>query len=51
MKKEIAGFLNEKGYKTKTGYTWKPSSVSNISAEKGWSPKSKKLASNKSGSD
>ncbi len=37
-KKEIAAFLNEKGYRTITNHDWKPGSVVRISLENGWSP-------------
>jgi len=41
-KKEIAVFLNEKGYKTSTGYDWKSNIVSRIAVMKGLTPKRKK---------
>lgn len=41
-KKEIATFLNEKGYKTRRGYDWKAGTVSRIAIGQGWSPKRKK---------
>ncbi len=41
-KKEIAVFLNEKGYKTSTGRDWKSSTVSVIAVSEGLTPKGKK---------
>ena len=41
-KKEIAVFLNEKGYKTSTGYDWNPGTVSRIAVMKGLTGKRKK---------
>lgn len=41
-KKQIVIFLNEKGYKTSTGYDWQAGNVSRIAMDKGWSPKRKK---------
>jgi hypothetical protein len=41
-KKEIATFLDKKGHKTITGYSWTDRTVSRIAVEKGWAPKRKK---------
>ena len=38
-KKAISALLNEKEYKTSTGSSFNPSSVSNISSTRGWTPK------------
>ena len=49
-KKKIAIILNEKGYKTSTGYDWKAGTVSVVAIEKGWSPKRKKRKDKKAAS-
>jgi hypothetical protein len=41
-KKEISVFLNEKGYKTSTGYDWNPHTVSRLAVMKGLTAKRKK---------
>lgn len=41
-KKEISVFLNEKGYKTSTGYDWNPNTVSRLAVMKGLTAKRKK---------
>lgn len=49
-KKVIAAFLQDKGYKTRTGCEWKAATVSRIAIENGWAPKRKKRAKENSSS-
>ena len=49
-KNKIAIILNEKGYKTSTGYVWKANTVSGIAIAKGWSPQRKKRNEEKTAS-
>jgi len=41
-KKEIAEMLNKEGYKTSTGFKWKPGIVSDIAVKNDWIPEHKK---------
>ncbi|MCP3888395.1 MAG: hypothetical protein GY702_05920 [Desulfobulbaceae bacterium] len=50
-KKDITILLNEKGYKTSTGYDWKVGSVSRIAIEKGWAPQRKRRNEKKTASE
>lgn len=49
-KKKISILLNEKGYKTSTGYEWKPGIISRTAIDKGWTPKRKKRKGKKAAS-